>query len=149
MNSINILENMVIQEIYALVYIEYGMTEYSYSDVVKYQFVFENLSCCIECDESGGGLIYSFNKELVEINMEEQGSLAKISLKGHPLYNTTVGEKVKAVKVILFENNNVGFSLILEDSKIILMNLGDEIYFSDNISDELLNEGYTEVDLSL
>lgn len=143
----NRLKAQTLNEINALLYVPdlvVGNVQdiIDHKDVQEYQLVFSNCSLEVRCDAVAVGLTYCFNQSLVDIDMHEHGAFKKVNLSDEPFAQKFIGQKIKNVANVILENNTVGLCLDFENTKMILINLGDDIYLNDQISSELSCEGY-------
>lgn len=145
MKYLNVLKNQRLKKVYGLVYFEANVTEYKFDavDIVEYSFIFDNNILHISGSPDGTGIDISLDKDIKELNMQEQGLLKKINLKEFEVINHFVEEVFNEAKKILYAGSQVGIFLSSNtDKSIIIINLGDELFLLEHLSKELIKEGY-------
>ena len=144
MNNINIFMNQIFIDIYGLIYFELSNGDFSVfddSDIIEYELHFDKNILNIRGDQLAMGVDTFINKKCKDLDMDEFGILKKIKLNEMTSVKQAIGEPLRAIQKIVYQSTQTGISLIFKDMKMIFINLGDEIYIYNHLTQELLHDG--------
>ena len=117
-------------------------------DIIDFYFVFDDFSFTVEGNNSGDSIIIRDNNTIHDIDMDNHGYIKVLSLLDILEIKNYVGLEVCDIQNIVIDKNKAGISIIFSDlEKIIIINLGDELFFFKDLPEVLVNEGYQMISI--
>ena len=117
--------------------------EFNQDDILDLCLFFEDNSMTLKGNSSGDAILTSYNDELESIDMQENGYIKVLKLTKYFKLNEYLDCQLLSYQHIEYETLQAGIILNFEnDKKMIVINLGDQVYLFKSLPNFLLNEGY-------
>lgn len=131
-------------------FIEYtpNVESFPIEDIIDFYFVFNDFSFTVQGSSSGDKIVIRDNNTLHNIDMDNDGYIKVLGLLDILEIDSYVGLEVCDVQDIVISENKVGISIIFSEvEQIIIINLGDELFFFKELPEVLVNEGYRMISI--
>ncbi len=113
------------------------------SDIVKICLFFDKSSITIGGNASGDNVVICENDTLHDIDMDIHGYIKVLDLVKFLEVEDYIGLKVYDIERIGIREEEVGVAIIFSNiEKLIILNLGDELFYFKNLPKNLVDEGY-------
>lgn len=117
--------------------------EFNQDDILDLCLFFEDNNMTLKGNSSGNAILTSYNDELESIDMQDNGYIKVLKLTKYFKLNKYLNCQLLNYQHIEYETLHSGIILYFEnDKKMIVINLGDQVYLFKSLPNFLLNEGY-------